>query len=150
MAITALTPGQLKDYVCKADVRPPEDHADHVDWKPTTWRIKTLDSRVMGKLKDKTTKITVDPNNPDAEIGTQVAQHDLYMDLCTFGLAEPDNFMDSKGKEVKYETKRTNLGGKGYEVCTPEFIGRVPSNVIAELGEQILNYNEASADEKND
>ena len=149
MAIKALNVGAVRSYTSKFDVKPKEGEPGYDDYVPTRWKLRTLDSRVLGVLKDKSTKITVDPNRPDEEIGTQVNQNAFYFQVVQLGLDEPENWSDEKGSQIKFETMKLNIAGKSYVVATPEFVGRIPEHVISELAEEIISGNTLTVEEGN-
>lgn len=150
MGIKALQVGKTFTHVYSGDTNPAVDAEGHdPDFKPTRWNLKVLDSRVLAILKDKSTKITIDPSKPDEEIGTQVNQNAYYFEVCSLGLDKPDDFLDAKGEPIKFTTIKKNIGGKSYEVATNEFLGQIPDFVIQELAETILAGNALTADEGN-
>ena len=76
MGIKALQVGKTFTHIYSGDTNPTEGKKGHdPDFKPTIWNLKVLDSRVLAILKDKSTKITIDPSKPDEEIGSQVNQN---------------------------------------------------------------------------
>jgi len=155
MAIKALTPGKLIEHVYSGDVRPAfieptdaepsPDNSAHDDWAPTKFFLKCLDSRILGILKDKSTKITIDPKNPNDEVGTQVNQNAYYFDVVSLAFDSADNF-DSVAKPGRM---KRNIGGVSYTITVPEFIGTIPELVLAELAERVIEGNSLSADEGN-
>lgn len=148
MGIKALQVGQVLTHVSKHDVRPPEGDEGHESYIPTTWRYRVLDSRLLGMLKDKATKISIDPTNPDGEIGTEVSQNAYYFNVCSFGLDKPDDFYEDDGStKVVWRTEKRNFGGKSYEVVSNDTLGKIPDFVIQELAEKIISGNTVTADE---
>lgn len=153
MAIKARTPGKTFKHVLSSDVRParieptpenPEpDNSAHDDFKATKFELRVLDSGVIGALKDKSTKITIDPNNPDGEIGTQVNQNQLYFEVCQFGIAGVENY------DAPYKDMPRNFLGRSFRIATAEFVGTIGDTDIAELAERILAGNSVSAEEGN-
>jgi hypothetical protein len=105
--------------------------------------LRVLDSRVIGILKDKSTKLSIDPTRPDEEVATQVGQNDFYFQVCQLGITdETENF-------IKFSRAKRNIGGQSYEIATSDYVGKIPDYVIAELAEVILEGNSISADEGN-
>ena len=150
MAIKALTPGKLIKHVCADDVRPEPikptkevptpDNSESENWKPTIWKLKCLDSRILGVLKDKVTKLTINPNAPGDDVGTLVNQNQYYFQVVQLALDEPDNFESG----VSYGTMKMNIGGKSYVVATPEYVETIPDYVLAELAEVVIDGNSLS------
>lgn len=149
MGIKALQVGKTFQHVSIHDVRPDQGTDGHDDYKPTRWNLKVLDSRVLAILKDKSTKITIDPSKPDEEIGTQVNQNAYYFDVVALGLDKPDDFLDANGEPIKFTTGKRNIGGKSYDIVTNDFLGQIPDFVIQELAEKIIAGNTLTAEEGN-
>jgi hypothetical protein len=155
MGIKALQVGKTFTHISIHDVRPAKidgegvDNSAHEDFKPTIWNCKVLDSRVLAILKDKSTKITIDPSKPDEEIGTQVNQNAYYFDVCSLGLDKPDDFLDDKGQPMPWPVGSRNIGGKSYPIATMEALGTIPDYIIQELAERIIAGNNLTADEGN-
>jgi hypothetical protein len=127
-----------------SEKNPTPDNKAHDEWRPTKWGMRVLDSRVLGILKDKSTKLGIDPTRPDEEVTTQVGQNDYYFQVCQLGLTE-----ETEGYEVKYQSGKRNIGGKSYPIATAEYVGTIPDYVIAELAERIIAGNTLTADEGN-
>jgi len=125
--------------------------------KATKFKIGTLDSRVIGKLKDQSTSIGVGAAmmaggsaDPDAEVDLQVDQNDMFFKACQFGLRGWSNLQDKQGNDIRFETYRRNIGGKSYDVVKDEILSLIPQTVIAEIGRKIVDLNEVTAlEEKN-
>jgi hypothetical protein len=151
MAIRALQVGQTFTHVSKFDVRPKEGEPGHDTYKPTKWKWKVLDSRVLGLLKDKTTKIGIDPSKPEEEITTHVSQNQFNFDVCSLALEEPEDFyLDAEcTRKVKWQTGKRNIGGKSYDIVTNETMGLIPDIVIAELAEIIMTGQQPTVEEGN-
>lgn len=159
MGIKALQVGRTFSHISTYDKRPPfilatnehpqPDNTPNEEWKPTRWNLKVLDSRVLAILKDKSTKITIDPSKPDEEIGTQVNQNAYYYEVCALGLDNPEDFLNDKGDPVKWDTLKRNIAGKSYTVVSNETLGQIPDFVIQELAEKIIEGNTVTASEGN-
>ena len=159
MSIKALQVGKTFTHISQHDVRPaliaatkatPQpDNSAHENWKPTIWNLKVLDSRVLAILKDKSTKITIDPSKPDEEIGTQVNQNAYYFEVASLGLDKPKDFVDDKGDEINWVVGSRNIGGKSYPIVVNETLGQIPDFVVQELAEKIIAGNTLTASEGN-
>lgn len=156
MAVKSVKLGKPFTHVFSEDKRPPKikpsegnphpDNSEHDDWKPTTWHLRALPSKVMGYLKDRTTKILVDPNDPDGDVGTEINQNQFYYDVVALGLSEaPDNFDTG----VEFKTAKRNIRGTSYPVVVDEFMDTIPPKVIAELARCIEAGNSLSEEEGN-
>jgi hypothetical protein len=154
MAIKARTPGKSFFHRSVYDTRPEEakptdenpnpDNSAYKDFKPTRWGLRVLDSRVIGILKDKATKLSIDPTRPDEEIATSVGQNDFYFQVCQFGITE-----DTENYEVRYKSEKRNIGGKSYPIAAADWVSTIPEHIISELAERILEGNSLSEDEGN-
>lgn len=156
MAIKALHPGKAFVHVLSFDTRPAKiepsegnpdpDNTEHDEWAATKWHLKVLDSRILGSLKDKVTKITIDAASPGQEIGTDIRQNEYYFKVVQLGLdREPENF-DSP---AKWGTQRMNIAGKNYDVVHADYVCTIPDDALAELAEQIIEGNTLSDAEGN-
>lgn len=140
-----------------ADTKVVESELDPSKGTPaaTKFKIGTLDSRVIGKLKDQSTSIGVGAavmangsNDPDAEVDLQVDQNDMFFKACQFGIRGWSNLQDKDGNEVRYETYKRNVGGKSYDIVKDEILSLIPQPVIAEIGRKIVDINEVTAAEE--
>ncbi len=112
----------------------------------TKWTIKTMDSRVMGKLKDLSTTVRVDPSSPDDEVDTTINMEDVNFQTVQFGV-EFENFVDEDKRPIVYKSVGRRLGGKSYQIMDPDITSRIPGNVISELADEVRKSNEAGSDE---
>lgn len=147
MAIRAVSVGKVSVFTSALDKPGPEDDKD--TFVPTKFQTQALDSRILGILKDKSTKVTFDPSNPDGDIGTDIKQNDFYFQVCQFGLIGADNFKDDKDADVVFATQKRNVGGTSYTLAAEEFVKRIPEAIIAEMAEFIMRDNTLTETEKN-
>ncbi len=141
MAIKALNLGKTWDFQSKSD-------PDRGTSNATTWHLQSLDSRVMGKLRDNTTKFLVDPANPEEVAETSVNAENLNFESVQFGCTGWDNFQDpNTGQPIEIKTVARRLGGKSYQIVDPEVLRLVPMSVIGEMGEDIRKANELSEED---
>lgn len=158
MAIKALHPGKEFTHILSWDKRPakieptdqnPEpDNSAHDEYQPTKWPLRVLDSRVRGVLKDKATKVTINPaaTQADEQIGTDIRTNEYYFKIVQLGLeAAPSNF----DAPVEFKTEKTFVAGKSRVQVVAEYVECIPDDAIAELAETILEGNTLSADEGN-
>lgn len=131
----ALTLEGVRDFQSKYDPGKGTDQA-------TTFKLKALDSRVHGKVRDSATRVMVDPSRPSDEVETTIEQSEVHFMACSFGLAGWSNFQDARGNDVPFRTKKRNLGGRSYEIVDPDLMRTIPSAVIKELAEEIMKDNE--------
>lgn len=135
MSITALTLGEVRVHESRYDPAKGTDDA-------TRWHIGTLDSKIMGKIKDKATTLLVDPAKPDDEIQTSVNMEAVNWMTVQFGVPLWENFVDKNGDEVEYRTKKHYMGGKSYRIVHDDAMSLIPLAVIRELADEIRSSNE--------
>lgn len=141
MTIKALNLGKTWDFQSKSD-------PDRGTPEATTFHLQSLDSRVMGKLRDNTTKFLVDPSNPDEVAETTVNAENLNFESVQFGCTGWDNFPHpTTGEMVEAKTVPRRLGGKSYQIIDPEVLCLVPLSVIGEMAEDIRKANELSEED---
>ena len=108
----------------------------------TTFKLGTLDASVMGMIRDSGTKFTVATADQNDAVDTTVNRYTMYFLACQFGLRGWDNLADNEGKPVPFRQAKRTLGGKSYTVVERDSLNRLPSDVIAELGQEIMRDNE--------
>lgn len=113
----------------------------------TTFKLGTIDSRVMGKLRDDATSFAVNPTAPEEEVDVSVGQNQLYYLVCQFGIKLWTKLHDENGNEIPFRTQKRNMGGKSYTIVADDGLCRVPQEVIAEIGQKLLNANEVTREE---
>jgi hypothetical protein len=116
--------------------------------KPTATKftIGTLDSHIYGRLKDKATSLSVDPNNI-SEVMTNINSNEVSFETVCFGLRGWDNFNDGEGKPIKFKTIKRTVGAKSYTIADPELVSLIPEVVVSELADEIRKSNELTAEE---
>ena len=144
MAIKGLALHSVRDFQSKHD--PDKGRED-----ATTFELGTLDSRVHGHLKDRATRMMIDPNREvDSEVETTIEQHEVYYQVCQFGIRGWRNLMDSEGIPLEYKTMKRNLGGKSYEVVSDQSLRQIPTAVLVDIAREIMKQNDLTDLEGND
>lgn len=138
MTIIGLSLEATRDYVSKHDKGEGPDK--------TTWVLGTLDSRIMGMLKDKATSILIDPSKPTEEVETTINAAEYNFQVVMFGLKGFSNFMGEDG-EIEYKSKGRRHGGRSYDVCDEDVMRRIPQAVLTDLADEITKDNMLSEDE---
>lgn len=138
MAIIGLTLSATRPFISSLD---PSKGADDEADAATIFTIGTLDSRVVGKLKDAATSIGVDPNQPDKDIDLSVDQNDMHYQAAQFGLRGWKNFKDALGNDIQFITVKKSLGNRSYDVVADSVLALVPQETIAEIGQAVLAAN---------
>ncbi len=140
MAIRGLSIGRTWPVQSKYD--PDKDTDD-----ASVFTLQTLDSRVMGHLRDGITKVMVDANKPDDKAETQINMQGLNFETCQFGIEGWKNVLDDDGNEIEHRTVKKRLGGKDYQIIPTEVLCRLPGAVISEMSDLIRKDNELDEDE---
>lgn len=141
MAIKALNLAATRKYTSVFD-NGPED-------EKTIFVIGSLDSRLMGMIKDKATKFSVDPSNPNDNVDTQVNAEQVAFNAVLYGLKgiEGAGLHDAGGNPVKVEFEKRTHGGTSYRVIAASVVEQIPNAILKELAEEIMKDNELSKDE---
>lgn len=113
----------------------------------TRFTLGTIDSRVYGKIRDKSTAFKVDPKAPDDEVETSINQEETNFETCQFGITHWDNFVDPKGVEIVFKTIKRNMKGKSYTIVDPEVLCRLPRADLSELATEISKENDVTEDD---
>jgi hypothetical protein len=112
---------------------------------PTRWKLRTLDSRIMGRIRDMASTVQIDPLKGDVAQTVNIREVDFQ--TVAYGLAGWENFNEAKGTKLDYKTIRVTHGGQAYEVVDPEVQRRIPVFIIEELAEAIRQGNLLTEDE---
>ena len=139
MAIIGLSLDTTRDYVSVLDSAKgtPEE---------TVFVLGTLDSRIMAKIRDKTTTMGLDPNKPD-EVTQTVNLREMDFDTVVYGQRNCRNFVDANGQKIEFRSTIRIHSGTNYEVADPLFVRRIPGAILAELARQIRGDNTLSTGE---
>lgn len=103
------------------------------------WTLGTLDSRVMGRIRDESTTLNI--NRGEEIMLTTVNMNEMNFRTCMFGIKGWRNFTDRKGAPIAYATVTISLGGVPYTIVDPTVLKRVPAEALQEMGEIIRNGN---------
>ena len=120
---------EVKDFVIPGDKN-----------KPTIWKIGVLDSRIRAKLDDDTTVFSISPGNVN-ETNTHLKASHKNLETVRFGLKGFDNFLDEKGKPIKYSTEIINIFGKSYTIVAQSILDIIPMTVVSRLAQEIIKEN---------
>lgn len=134
MAIKALKLDSTESFVSRFDPAGDTDEA-------TRFQIGALDSRVMGFIRDKATKIVVDPKAPTDSVETSVNAAEVNFLTVQFGLKGWTNFKDDAGNDITFRTVSKFVAGKSYTVVAPETLALLPITIVDELADRIRDKN---------
>ena len=133
MAIMGLDLEATEDYVFSGDpARGSED--------ATVWVLGTLDSRILGKIRDMATTMALDPLKPD-EISQTINSREMDFTTVVYGLRGWRNFPDGKGGLIDFKTEQRTHNGTVYTVADPMVVKRIPPQVMRELAAKIRRDN---------
>lgn len=111
----------------------------------TVFELATLDSRIMGRIRDETTTLTLDRS--EAVVDTQVNTQEMRFKAAMYGLRGWTNLNTRAGKQIVFATSEVTIGGFPYQVADPALLRQLPSEAIQEIGERIISRNTVTADE---
>lgn len=140
MAIVGITLSASVDFQSSFDPNKGQKEA-------TTFKLATLDSRIMGKLRDDATSFSVNPSAPEDEVDVSVGQNELFYLACQFGIKGWTNLKDEDGNDIRYRTRKRNVAGRSYEIVDDLVLGRIPQPVLVEIGQKIIELNDVSEEE---
>lgn len=127
------------------------DDPDFGTEEASKFTLRTLDSRVMAKLKDGAAKITVDPAHPEELAETSINMEEMNFQTVQFGCEDWTNVPDPDTKDkglLKCELIPRRMGGKSYMIVDPEILCRIPLSTIRAMADDIRSQNELSEDER--
>ena len=154
--ITGLSLDATVDFVSEFDPanknsKSYKEDPEAPDAKPTVFTLLTLDSRVMGHLRDMATRLSVNPNaKPDENVDTEVAMNEVAFQICQFGLGGAEPFEDQNGGVIEWKTQNRRLRGNSYKIAHEEIIARLPLRVISEVATELRKLNNLGEDEGNE
>jgi hypothetical protein len=125
MSIRALNVTATRRYVLKID-------PDRGTPNETVFRLKMLDSRDTGYLRDSMIAAVPDESSPNGETYTVRNGH-LASETVAFGLSGFERFLDDAGDEVEFRTHARRLGNVSYDVVHSDILRVLPPAAIEEL-----------------
>ncbi len=141
--IIGLDLSQTEEFVSEFD---PEK--DEPEGNPTKFKLLTLDSRVMGHLRDRATRMKIKPSaKADDDVETEVAMNEVAFETVQFGLGGITPFEDAEGQEIPWAVTKRNLRGKSYEIASDVVVNRLPLRVINEIATRLRVINNLGEDE---
>lgn len=117
--------------------------------KAVTWIIGALDSRIMAHIKDNATAIPMSAfSGENSDATATLNLNKTNFDIVVFGLKGWENLLDDTDKPVVFKTAHTSQAGKTYLTADPELIAMLPSEVIDELAQEIMEINTLKEEER--
>ena len=111
------------DYVSRFDTTEPK----------TTWKLGVLSAHAFAYVGSKIADPTQSING--------------MIEVVRFGLLGFDNFKDSKGVSIAFETQPKSIGQHDYQIVKDKIISIMPIDLIIELGGKILELTKLSEQE---
>lgn len=131
MAIKGLTLSSVERYISDED---PAKAAEGQEGA-TVFILGPIDVFITGSVLD---KVLIQSNEG---IPRQVMLNRLYLETVRFGLRGWENFQDSAGHEIKYETNKVWVANKEYTVVSDECLVQMPLAVMRDLSQRIQRLN---------
>lgn len=157
MAIRAINTAATKDHVSALDPAYRKD-GNHLP-EATIFKLGAMDSYIKSHVQSKGTSFNIKDgadieslkDKTEDEIKEQmVFTADAYamaMQTVRFCLKGLVNFTGPNGKEVKFNTTKTRIGDKTYEVLSGDLLGMIPTEIILELYSEIDDLSNLSEEE---
>ena len=120
MGITGISLSETKDFISSIDTG--SDKA--------VFKLGVLDAEAFASLGDLV-------NNPLK----------MMLEVVRFGLRGFSNFNDAEGKPVQFRTIARQLGPNTYQVVADSVLKIIPSQVINEMGAEILQMSKLGESE---
>lgn len=118
--ITGISLSETKDYISQFDKDEPK----------TIFKLGVLDAEVFASLGEFT-------GNPLR----------MMLEIARYGIKGFENLKDSVGNVVQFSTIPRQLGPYSYKVLSDSILKTIPSQVINELGAEILRMSKLSEEE---
>lgn len=125
------------------------DSAKKGSAQATVWEYGVLDSRVMGHLKDLSTRMKIKPGEGQEEVDTHIDTNEVAFQTVQFGCTGFKNFKSAKGGDIEFATTKRSLRGKSYSILKDSIVEQIPGDVLTEFAEKIRSANEVGEKEKN-
>lgn len=117
--------------------------------KAITWVLGALDARVYAAIKDKATAIPMSAFSGDASEATATLNiNKTNFDIVLFGLKGWEGLLDEDDKPVPYATENYNFEGRTYSVVKYDLLCQLPSEVIDELANEIMDINSLKEEDR--
>ena len=128
---------ETEEYIYKNDVT-----------NPTKWKIGVIDSFMMSEIQDMITTFEIDRmGGPNSPAKNHLCLNMAQMEAVRYGLKGFENFVDSTGSVIPFQTEKRVIGGKSVSVITEEILRQIPHDILMELGRHILDKNKFSEEE---
>lgn len=137
--VIAITPGETWEWIHESDLeREKEDQTVFVCRVLTSRQNAWVENHYAGstaKRKKKGYREYKGDERPDVEFRAG----DYRRASITAGLVDVQGLKDSKGAEIKFETRRATIGGDTLDVPSDSFLDRIPAEVLVDLANAITD-----------
>jgi len=137
MALIGLELSSTQDYTFSGDPAKGTDDA-------TVFVLGTLTARQRAYIKDQATALE---DGDDGDPTLKFKANFSALAAFRLGVKDIKNFVDEKGKEIKFTSLKTNVGGTKGTLVSESIVDRLPFEVIQEVSEKIMNENEVTEEE---
>ena len=159
--LIAMTTADTIDYVSDLDpskrkTKIPKDPADPTkgyieSWEiaegATTFKLRGLDVFMMGVIYDNAS--TLQAREGSNEYGIQTKVNQTNIEAVRHGLIGIDNFVDSKGNGIAFDTQKIFVNGRPYNVVADKVMNTMGVRLVQELAGKIKEISEVTpAEEK--
>ena len=136
MALYGVSLLETQDYISTHDSNKTESDG------ATVFVLGTLDLVTRFRLMDS----AFDMTQGDGPARININRNMVNMEAVRFGLRGWRNFRNKDGeKELPFSTETDTVGGKPYVVVSKECMNAIPTNIILELGQKIMDLNAVDA-----
>ena len=158
--LIAMTTADTVDYVSDMDpskrkvktARDPEDPTkgfdESVEIAPgaTTFKLRGLDTFMMSTIYDNASMLQGREGSNEYGIQTKVNQTNV--EAVRHGLIGFSNFANAKGDGIAFETQRTFVNGRRYDVVADKVMNTLGVRLVQELAAKIKEMSEVTASEE--
>lgn len=117
--------------------------------KAIKWKIGALDARLLAAIKDKATAIPMSAFASDGSDATATLNiNKTNFDIVLFGLKGWEGLLDENDAPVVYRTDNTTFEGRTYLTVAYDLLIQLPTEVIDELAQEILDINTMKEEER--
>lgn len=138
--LTGIDVTATRKYVSKLD--PDKDN-------PTVFHIGVLDPALRAEIDDDSSSYEMSSSNPNDKAKVRLNWNKRQITAIKFGLRGMENFLDPQIKKpIEFKCETIRYAGKMRDAVPDRFIAMFPSELRAELAEEILNESRLSEEER--
>lgn len=137
MSIIGISKFETSDYISSGD--PARSEAEGA----TIFILGSLDVDSRAQIQDNTVSYEADESG---KMNMRLAPAARMLMAVRLGLRGWRNFKDENGNDILFETVDRVINGKLSKVVSDKALGHLPSSLIIELGNQIIEKNTLNGD----